>query len=121
MWSRSRTGGGPPSGESAEEKKRETEKVEQVGDATTAMYSPAAQRCRLAGVLLGRRELSLAPPCAGSESMQSVTKSRRERKAARPSGLDGGPENRNRTFRDWCARASSVRMVGGARRSDGGR
>eukprot|EP00965_Chrysotila_dentata_P132970 4396620-Pleurochrysis_carterae.AAC.1 len=36
ICSRVRTGGGPPSGESLEEKKRDTEKVEQGGDATIA-------------------------------------------------------------------------------------
>eukprot|EP00965_Chrysotila_dentata_P141443 4675111-Pleurochrysis_carterae.AAC.1 len=35
--SRSRTGGGPPSGESGDAKKRETEKVEHGGDAMMAM------------------------------------------------------------------------------------
>eukprot|EP00965_Chrysotila_dentata_P066621 2206284-Pleurochrysis_carterae.AAC.5 len=34
-WSRLRTGGGPPSTDLALEKKRETEKVEQGGDAKT--------------------------------------------------------------------------------------
>eukprot|EP00965_Chrysotila_dentata_P069455 2294870-Pleurochrysis_carterae.AAC.1 len=42
--SRERTTGGPPSGESFDEKCRETENVEQGGDATIAAYSPAAQR-----------------------------------------------------------------------------
>eukprot|EP00965_Chrysotila_dentata_P153768 5083419-Pleurochrysis_carterae.AAC.3 len=38
MWSRSRTGGGPPSGTSAV-KNLLTAKVEQGGDATTAAYT----------------------------------------------------------------------------------
>eukprot|EP00965_Chrysotila_dentata_P000567 18540-Pleurochrysis_carterae.AAC.3 len=43
MWSLSRTSGGPPSGTSPV-KNRLTEKVEQGGEATTAAYTPAAQR-----------------------------------------------------------------------------
>eukprot|EP00965_Chrysotila_dentata_P172926 5707109-Pleurochrysis_carterae.AAC.1 len=42
MFSRSRTGGGPPSGAFLEAKKRLTEKVEQGGDAT--MAAPACWR-----------------------------------------------------------------------------
>eukprot|EP00965_Chrysotila_dentata_P248605 6208433-Pleurochrysis_carterae.AAC.3 len=45
MCSRSRTGGGPPSGTSAS-KKRLTEKVEHGGDAMIAAYVPAEQRSR---------------------------------------------------------------------------
>eukprot|EP00965_Chrysotila_dentata_P176733 5836997-Pleurochrysis_carterae.AAC.1 len=40
MCSRSRTGGGPPSGAVSDEKKREIEKVEQGGEATIAVYEP---------------------------------------------------------------------------------
>eukprot|EP00965_Chrysotila_dentata_P078708 2594455-Pleurochrysis_carterae.AAC.1 len=40
MWSRLRTGGGPPSDAALEAKKRETEKVEQGGEATMAAYMP---------------------------------------------------------------------------------
>eukprot|EP00965_Chrysotila_dentata_P198216 6178655-Pleurochrysis_carterae.AAC.2 len=43
MWSRSRTGGGPPSGTSAL-KKRLIEKVEQGREATIAANAPAEQR-----------------------------------------------------------------------------
>eukprot|EP00965_Chrysotila_dentata_P004067 131586-Pleurochrysis_carterae.AAC.1 len=43
MWSRSRTGGGPPSG-TLPAKKRLTENVEHGGDATIAAYAPAEQR-----------------------------------------------------------------------------
>eukprot|EP00965_Chrysotila_dentata_P001393 45557-Pleurochrysis_carterae.AAC.1 len=42
--SRLLTAGGPPAGEEPERKGRDTEKVEHGGDATTAAYSPAAQR-----------------------------------------------------------------------------
>eukprot|EP00965_Chrysotila_dentata_P028411 943750-Pleurochrysis_carterae.AAC.1 len=45
-YSRVRTTGGPPSGESRDAKLRETENVEQGGDATIAAYSPAAHRWR---------------------------------------------------------------------------
>eukprot|EP00965_Chrysotila_dentata_P047397 1572320-Pleurochrysis_carterae.AAC.1 len=45
MCSRSRTGGGPPSGTSAS-KKRLTEKVKHGGDAMIAAYVPAEQRSR---------------------------------------------------------------------------
>eukprot|EP00965_Chrysotila_dentata_P010289 334601-Pleurochrysis_carterae.AAC.1 len=44
--SRERMTGGPPSGESLDEKCREIENVEHGGEATIAAYSPAAQRCR---------------------------------------------------------------------------
>eukprot|EP00965_Chrysotila_dentata_P011848 389072-Pleurochrysis_carterae.AAC.1 len=44
MCSRSRTGGGPPSGAALEAKKRETENVEQGGEATMAAYVPDLQR-----------------------------------------------------------------------------
>eukprot|EP00965_Chrysotila_dentata_P083565 2757182-Pleurochrysis_carterae.AAC.1 len=43
--SRERKTGGPPSGEAAALKWRDTENVEHGGEATTAAYSPAAQRC----------------------------------------------------------------------------
>eukprot|EP00965_Chrysotila_dentata_P050876 1687453-Pleurochrysis_carterae.AAC.2 len=42
-WSRVRRTGGPPSAADAEEKCRDTEKVEHGGDATTTLYLPAAQ------------------------------------------------------------------------------
>eukprot|EP00965_Chrysotila_dentata_P136059 4498429-Pleurochrysis_carterae.AAC.2 len=45
MCSRSRTGGGPPSGTLAS-KERLTENVEQGGDAIIAAYVPAEQRSR---------------------------------------------------------------------------
>eukprot|EP00965_Chrysotila_dentata_P019782 656204-Pleurochrysis_carterae.AAC.2 len=44
--SRLRRTGGPPSGDESERKCREIENVEHVGEATTAAYSPAAQRWR---------------------------------------------------------------------------
>eukprot|EP00965_Chrysotila_dentata_P259707 6213646-Pleurochrysis_carterae.AAC.1 len=43
---RLRMTGGPPSGEELDRKCREMEKVEHGGEATTAAYSPAAQRWR---------------------------------------------------------------------------
>eukprot|EP00965_Chrysotila_dentata_P181752 6000049-Pleurochrysis_carterae.AAC.1 len=45
ICSRLRTRGGPLSGKAADENKRDMENVEQGGEAATAMYSPAAQRC----------------------------------------------------------------------------
>eukprot|EP00965_Chrysotila_dentata_P134815 4458969-Pleurochrysis_carterae.AAC.1 len=44
MCSRSRTGGGPPSDAALDAKKRDTEKVEQGGEATMAAYMPDLQR-----------------------------------------------------------------------------
>eukprot|EP00965_Chrysotila_dentata_P199765 6179575-Pleurochrysis_carterae.AAC.2 len=44
--SRLRTTGGPPLGEALERKYRDTEKVEHGGEANTAAYSQAAQRCK---------------------------------------------------------------------------
>eukprot|EP00965_Chrysotila_dentata_P170299 5621148-Pleurochrysis_carterae.AAC.1 len=43
LWSRSRTGGGPPSG-TLPAKKRLTEIVEHGGEATIAVYAPTEQR-----------------------------------------------------------------------------
>eukprot|EP00965_Chrysotila_dentata_P258450 6213222-Pleurochrysis_carterae.AAC.2 len=75
MCSRSRTGGGPPSEAALDAKKRDTEKVEQGGEATMAAYAPDLQR------------------------------SSRRWKAAIPSGLLVGPEKSRRTVREDRARA----------------
>eukprot|EP00965_Chrysotila_dentata_P212933 6187332-Pleurochrysis_carterae.AAC.2 len=65
MCSRSRTGGGPPSGTSAS-KKRLTEKVEQGGDAIIAAYVPTEQRSSsLEYTEPSRRSCCLPPPCLG--------------------------------------------------------
>eukprot|EP00965_Chrysotila_dentata_P089286 2948427-Pleurochrysis_carterae.AAC.1 len=92
MCSRSRTGGGPPSGAALDEKKRETEKVEQGGEATIAAYEPDLQRS----------SRPVRPDC--------------DKKAAIPSGLFVGPENRRRAVRDERARSrNSGRGCSGSR------
>eukprot|EP00965_Chrysotila_dentata_P213956 6187945-Pleurochrysis_carterae.AAC.2 len=105
ICSRSRTGGGPPSGASAV-KKRLTEKVEQGGEAA--------------------RSCLLPPPRSGWLSIISASRPPWRRKAEIPSGRWKGPENSKSTVRDTCAgSAASGANDGIARRSgngsDGGR
>eukprot|EP00965_Chrysotila_dentata_P047624 1579436-Pleurochrysis_carterae.AAC.1 len=65
MCSRSRTGGGPPSGTSAV-KKRDTENVEQGGEATTAAYTPDAHRSSKREYTESRSRSWRSPsPCSG--------------------------------------------------------
>eukprot|EP00965_Chrysotila_dentata_P046480 1544868-Pleurochrysis_carterae.AAC.1 len=61
MFSRSRTGGGPPSGTSPV-KRRLTENVEHGGEATMAAYAPAEQRSRRREYTESRRRSCLGPP-----------------------------------------------------------
>eukprot|EP00965_Chrysotila_dentata_P064039 2120686-Pleurochrysis_carterae.AAC.1 len=86
MFSRSRTGGGPPSGTLAA-KKRDTENVEQGGEATTAAYTPDAHRSSNREYTESRsRSWCSPPPCSGWLSIISTDNPACFRNVAMPSG-----------------------------------
>eukprot|EP00965_Chrysotila_dentata_P033397 1111596-Pleurochrysis_carterae.AAC.1 len=94
--SRLRTTEGPPSAEQRDRKFLVTEIVEHGGDATTAAYSPAAQRC-------SRQGFACPPPLPVSTVVEdgvAVAASLRQEGGEIPSGRWQGPEQRKGTRRE---------------------
>eukprot|EP00965_Chrysotila_dentata_P002050 67783-Pleurochrysis_carterae.AAC.1 len=72
-WPRVRRTGGPPSAADAEEKCRDTEKVEHGGDATITLYLPDAQAASNdVKKTSSSTSWDAPPPLDASESMQSA-------------------------------------------------
>eukprot|EP00965_Chrysotila_dentata_P042868 1423431-Pleurochrysis_carterae.AAC.1 len=89
---------GPSSGAVTEMKWRETENVEQGGDATAIPYAPAVQDASSrAKTSVSRMLCEGPPPRAASESMQSTAVPSARTRSARLPGRWMGPENKRST------------------------
>eukprot|EP00965_Chrysotila_dentata_P205518 6183000-Pleurochrysis_carterae.AAC.3 len=112
VWSRSRTGGGPPSGTSAV-KNRLTENVEHGGEATIAANTPAEQRSSS----LEYTESSKSLLEEGGDAVRTMERPRKEEKSCsrRVSGFRRVRHSR-RQFVLAARRAGSGRDIGKPRR-----